>query len=127
MADEDIALEWDIEIRRGRDFKEPFGFYEDIDAAGVPIDPVDLTTITFTSELRKNQEISYIKHADFVIVIKDSAPTLGETFLTLTDTVTSALPKGTFYYDIMIENSDGDKFTWVYGKATVIGSVTDNA
>lgn len=127
MADEDIALEWPIKIRRGRHFREPYGFFETL-VDDVPADFIDLTNYTFKVQIRETAEIRSKFIADFVVEIKEGDPLLGSIFITLTDLVTAALPLGDFFYDIMAVNStSGEKFTWVYGKAEIIGSVTTNA
>lgn len=113
------ALDWPLEIRRGREFSEPFGFVNDDDSA------MDLTGYTVKAQVRDRQAIDGNLIIEFTVRIDD--PLTGEVYLELTDAETSAITARRGFYDLLLIDAAGKDETYVEGVVAFKGSVTANA
>jgi len=83
--------------------------------------PIDLSSYTVNSALKRNQEST----SDTDFIITESDPSNGVVILSLTADQTGQLSKGTYYYDVVITNdSTQDTMRVLYGHARVSEGVT---
>ena len=104
----------DLEIYRGDDFYYQFQFTDDQD----PPEALDLSTYTFTAQIRDQPELGSKVYADFYIDDDDAADGVIVIHLVASDTT---IPPG--YWDLQVD--DGATIqTWIKGAVITSGDVT---
>lgn len=80
----------------------------------------DLTNYTAYASMRKSPTSTY--SVDFTCDIP--TPTYGNVVLSLSDEETKVIPPGRYMYDVIIENSEGEKYRAIEGIITVNAGIT---
>ena len=99
---------YDITLQRRASFSLGLQFKDDQDV------PIDLTGATVVSQAW--DEARYEKYADFSVVYTNRLN--GQVSLNLTATETENFPN-VLYYDVLIEEANGDKNYYLEGKINV--------
>jgi hypothetical protein len=100
-------------IQKGTDFEETFSLVAE-DGLGL-----NLTNFSATAKLKKHSSSTTSYDFNTVITIADSTIKI-----VMSDTVTSTLPSGRCYYDLIITSSGGVVSKVIQGTALVEESVT---
>ena len=110
------SIQMDFTARRFDTFSEEFtiSYYDDDQI----LQEVDLTDAIVQMQLKKRKS--------------DSSPILNMDVATSGNTITISkphnlmdLPKGKYWYDLEVKNSDSEHITWVHGIFTVVEHVTE--
>jgi hypothetical protein len=81
----------------------------------------DLTDHTAVSQIRKTPASTSVT-AQFTCAINNA--TEGEVLISLTDEQTAVIKAGRYVYDLIVENSLGEKYRAIEGTVTVTPSIT---
>lgn len=81
----------------------------------------NLTGYTVRSHIRKHHASTDVL-GEFECTIAD--PLTGKFYMTMSDEETRALPRGTFVYDVIIEDFNGNKYRAVEGSIDISPYVT---
>ena len=112
--------EIDLVVYKANDYTKTF---EIETSAGVAL---DLTNFTVKSQIRTRQRRNSGLVVEFTAAI-DSPATDGEVTISLTDTQTAAITRGTGHWDLLLTDAAGFDEIYVYGKVTFKPTVTVKA
>lgn len=107
------AAKYDIIVEQHQDFARGFS----LTSGGLAI---DLTDHTFEAQLRVRETVE--EAYDFNVEVVDALQ--GLINMTMSDTITSTIKSGYYFYDLVMTNQYGDKIRILEGEAKVDAGVT---
>ena len=108
-----MPVEQNLSCYKGQTYEQNFYFKQNGQ-------PIDLTGITFRSQIRP-EDNSETLTTEFDVIVEGEA---GKVSLNLTDAQTAAFRDGVYFWDLKAVDGDNIVKYWVRGKFIVSGRVT---
>jgi len=108
---------YNLSIYIGCDFSLAFQLLQEDE-----VTPINLTGTTIKSQIRLREDVTSTLLASFVVTVP--APTDGTFYLSLTDTITSAITAAFGFYDVLLTGPSSIDEIYIKGKVDFFKKVT---